>query len=98
MIFVIKHVYLLPVLLAASFIDDEPLVPLTFDGVQGVFLLALGEKCGREAILLPRNPALAGIVNFGNVAAGGGDVSCFTEFDEWAAVNKTFDMNIGESD
>lgn len=83
---------------AAPLADGEGFGPLAFDGVEDVFLFVGGvQRCG-EGVLLARDPAFAGVVDFGSVAGGGGDVSAAVELDEGFAVDETFDVDVGEGD
>lgn len=62
--------------------DGECVVPLTFDAVEGILFVAFLEECGSEAVFLARHPSFAGVVDFGDVAAGGGYRGVSVEFYE----------------
>lgn len=65
---------------------------MAFDCVENVFFFASGVECSGEAVLLPRDPTFAGVIDFGDVAGRGGDEGAVVELDEWFAVYETFNV------
>jgi hypothetical protein len=63
--------------------EGEGVVPLPLDGVEGALVVALAflPHGGGEGVFLAREPALARVVDLGDVAGGGGDVGVFIELD-----------------
>lgn len=53
---------------ATTGFDGETVGPLAFDCVQYVFFFPGRIECGGEAVLLARDPAFAGVIDFGYVA------------------------------
>lgn len=83
---------------AATLAHGECFGPLSLDCVENFLLFACGvQRCG-EAILLARNPPLAGVVYFCDVARGGGYIGAAIEFDEGLAIDEAFDVDVGEGD
>ena len=60
--------------MAGAGFDGEGVGPLSLDGVEDIFFLALGVEDGGEGVFFARHPAFARVVYFGDVAGGGGDV------------------------
>lgn len=80
--------------------EGEAVVPLALHAVDRVFVraFALLPHRGRERVPFSGQPALAGVVDLGDVAAAGGDVGVFFEFDIRGACYERFDVQSGQGD
>lgn len=85
-------------MLGRTRVDLKLLGPLARGGVKNVLLFARRVEGRREAVLLSRQPALAGVVDLGGEAGGRGDVRGGVELDEGRPDEEAFDVQRGQRD
>lgn len=89
----------LHLLLRAGVPEDEGVGPLPVDGVQRLLLpVALAVEDRAERVLLPAQPALARVLDLGDVAGRAGDLCGLLQLDEGRAVDQGLDVQTGQRD
>lgn len=80
-------------LLGAGVLDGEGIRPLAVNGVEGLLLaLASLVQARGESVLLAAQPALARVIDLGDVAAAAGDLCGLLQLDEGCAVDQGLDV------